>query len=50
MLSLMWGDSSRTGFIFIWGVSLTHPTLTLIFCGDFFFFFLGGGGGGGGGI
>ena len=27
--------TSRSGFIFIWGVSLTHPTFALIFCGEF---------------
>ena len=35
-------DSSRTGFISIWGVSLTHPMLAL--------FFVGGGGGGMGAV
>ncbi len=27
--------TSRVGFIFIWGVSLTHPLFALILCGDF---------------
>ena len=27
--------TSRSGFIFTWGVSLTHPTLPLIFCEEF---------------
>ena len=26
---------SRTGFIFMWGVSLTHPMLAFYFCGEF---------------
>ena len=40
--------TSRAAFIFVWGVSLTHPTLALFLCGEFllhilcwlFFFFL----------
>ena len=28
-------SSSRAGFIFIWGVSVTHPVLALILLGDF---------------
>ena len=27
--------TSRAGFIFMWGVSLTHPVLDLLFCGEF---------------
>ena len=27
--------TSRTGFILIWGVSLTHPMLALFLCGEF---------------
>ena len=27
--------TSCAGFIFIWGVSLTHPALTFFFCGEF---------------
>ncbi len=27
--------TSRAAFIFIWGVSLTHPMLALFFCGEF---------------
>ena len=39
-LSLMWGETqvytSRAGFIFIWGVSLTHPMLiSFFYCGKF---------------
>ena len=28
--------TSRAGFIFIWGVSLRHPVLTLFLCGEIF--------------
>ena len=39
-LSLMWGETqaytSRAAFIFIWGVSLTHPMLiSFFYCGQF---------------
>ena len=27
--------TSRAGFIFIWGISLTHPMRTLFLCGEF---------------
>ena len=30
-------DKSHPGFIHLWGVSLTHPMLTLFLCGEFLF-------------